>query len=256
MTVSLFYSFAIFLLFGTCAILFIYIVKLHAKLHNQNIQYENLQNYTTEIEQLYLNIRGFKHDYVNMLATMQQYMEENNWDALTIYYQQEILPTRDLIQDDSLILGQLCNLKIPELKSIYYNKYITALEQGIQVELEVPNPVTQINAKYIDLARIISIYLDNAIEALQAETSRSESQILNSAIIDSPEAVTFIIENHCEEFSLNINELGAANYSTKGQDRGMGLHIASQIMGNYKNIQSTTNYENNMFTQILKIYKE
>ena len=237
-------------------ILPLYFLKQDKQLQAQYVLYNDLQSYTCQIEQLYQNIRGFKHDYINILTTMQQYIEDNNWPALTTYYYSEILPSRNLIQDDTMMLGRLSNLQIPELKSIYYKKYITAIEEGIHVELEIPSPVTKINAKHLDIARITGIYLDNAIEALRLESKAGGKRTLRSAIIDSEDAVTIIIENDCADFSLNIHQLGSANYSTKGINRGMGLYLASRLMQPYKNLQSTTNFEDRTFTQILKIYKE
>lgn len=237
---------------GAFIVLLVYFLRRDAKIQAQLMQYETLQRYTSQVEELYQNIRGFKHDYLNILTTMDVYMREKNWDELVRYYKQEILPTSNSLQDSAQALGPLSNLQIPELKSILYNKFIKALELNIDVQLEIRKPITAISAKSMDIARVIGIYLDNAIDALQELDI--EHRTLRVAIFEDEEAVTLIIQNDCPDFSLNIQKLGTISYSTKGENRGMGLHLAAQTLRPYKNILRDTTYEDHIFTQKLTIY--
>lgn len=237
---------------GAFIVALIYFLRRDARIQAQLMQYETLQRYTAQVEELYQSIRGFKHDYLNILTTMDLYMKEKDWDALVRYYEQEILPTSSSIQDSSLALGQLSNLQIPELKSILYNKFIKALELGIDAQLEIRKPITSIPAKNMDIARVMGIYLDNAIEALQEQDT--DCRRLRVAIFDDEEAVTLVVQNDCKELPLNIRKLGTISYSTKGGSRGMGLHLADQTLRRYKNILKDTTYEDHTFTQKLTIY--
>lgn len=245
-----------FLITGAFMAILMYFLKRDARLQAQNIQYESLQNYTAQIEELYQSIRGFKHDYINILTTMHFYIENEDWDTLKTYYETEILPTSNSFRDSTQALGQLSNLQIPELKSLLYNKFVMALELGIDVQLEIRKPIEEVSAKNVDIARVMGIYLDNAIEALSEQELASDRKNLDVAIIGEEDAVTFIIRNNCREFSLNLHKLGNLSYSTKGKNRGMGLHLAAQTLHHYKNIQKETTYEDHIFTQILKIFKE
>lgn len=245
-----------FLITGIFIALLMYFLRRDARLQAQNIQYESLQNYTAQIEELYQSIRGFKHDYINILTTMHFYIESEDWDTLKSYYETEILPTSNSFQDSTQVLGQLSNLQVPELKSLLYNKFVKALELGIDVELEIRKPIEEVSAKNVDIARVMGIYLDNAIEALSEPELEADRKNLNVAIIGEEDAVTFIIQNGCRDFTLNLHKLGNLSYSTKGKNRGMGLHLAAQTLHHYKNIQKETSYENHIFTQILKIFKE
>ncbi len=241
---------------GAFIVVLMLILKRDAKLQAQNVQYESLQKYTEEVEGLYQNIRGFKHDYINILTTMQLYMENEDWDALKEYYATEIFPTSLSFQDNSQVLGQLSQLQIPEIKSILYNKCVKALELGICVDLEIISPIEEIAAKYIDIARVIGIYLDNAIEALQEMDKGTAQRNLRIAIIKNTDAVIFIVQNDCKDFQLNIRRLGTLSYSTKGKNRGMGIHLANRTLKPYKNIMRETNYSNHVFTQSLTIYNQ
>lgn len=256
MQVNTFLFTVFFVITGIFIAVLMYVLKRDARLQAQNVQYESLQNYTTQVEELYQNIRGFKHDYVNILTTMHFYIESEDWEALKTYYETEILPTSNSFQDSTQVLGQLSNLQIPELKSLLYNKFVKALELGINVQLEIRKPVENISAKNVDIARVMGIYLDNAIEALNEPELEAGQRNLTVAVIREEDAVSFIVQNSCKEFSLNLHKLGSLSYSTKGKHRGMGLHLAAQTLHHYKNIEKDTTYENHVFTQTLKIFDE
>lgn len=251
-----------FLITAIFIVLLMRILKKDARLQTQLAQYDSLQQYTAQVEDLYQEIRGFKHDYINILTTMQLYIDQQDWEHLKDYYYTEILPSGQSFQNSSQTLGALSNLHIPELKSLLYNKLIKAMEKHIPVHLEIRTPVEHMSAKHVDIARVMGIYLDNAIEALSEQTVSSDSAIpadtsgLSVAITSDDTAVMIIIRNSCPAFSLDIQRLGTISYSTKGTNRGLGLHIASQTLQTYKNIQHDTSYGDGFFTQVLKIYHE
>lgn len=246
--------FILFLLSVAFIIAMMHILKRDAKLQAQNAQYENLQQYTEQIEELYQNIRGFKHDYINILSTMQLYIEQENWDDLRSYFNTEILPTEEAFQCSAQALGPLSNLQVPEVKSALYSKLVKALELELDVHLEIRNPIQDISMTSIDLVRIIGIYLDNAIEAL-LELDKDQLRKLSVALIDCTDSTVIIIQNNCPERTLNLSRLGTLNYSTKGENRGMGLYLASKILRTHTNVQKETIYENGVFTQTLRIPK-
>lgn len=239
---------------GIYIALLIHMLKKEARLQAQNIQYENLQQYTAQVEELYQNLRGFKHDYLNILTTMDYYIANQDWDALTNFYETQISPTRSLLQNHYQDLGQLQNLEIAEIKSILYNKFVKAVELNIPVNLEIRDSISSLDAEPVDIARVLGIYLDNAIDALTAPDYASDIKYLHVAILADDSAVVFIVQNSCPEFPLQLQKLGTLNYSTKGANRGMGLYLAGQTLRKYRNIQTTPSYREHTFTQTLKIY--
>lgn len=46
------------------------------------MQMESMKEYTGQIEDLYLDIRSFKHDYINILSSMHSYINEHNYEGL------------------------------------------------------------------------------------------------------------------------------------------------------------------------------
>ena len=51
--------------------------------------------YTLQIEQINNEMRKFRHDYVNILATLSEYIREDDMDGLRTYFDQNIAHLHD-----------------------------------------------------------------------------------------------------------------------------------------------------------------
>lgn len=52
--------------------------EVNARITMKQNSYDNLQEYMSQIEELYQNIRVFQHDYANIMASMAVYLNDNN----------------------------------------------------------------------------------------------------------------------------------------------------------------------------------
>lgn len=67
-------------------------------------------------------------------------------------------------------IANLANVKDEALKSILFAKLGRARHAGIEVAIEIVEPIGLPNMELLDLITLLSIFLDNAIEAsLEAE---------------------------------------------------------------------------------------
>ena len=212
--------------------------------------YDNLQEYMTQIEEMYQNIRAFRHDYSNIMMSMAGYIEENDMDGLKIYYDKQIFPIRNLLSKEKDAVTKLHNLDIIELKSLISVKINYALEMKIEVNLEITEKIDKINMKSIDLVRIMGILLDNAIEACQ----ECEKPSISLSIIKMKEDITFILKNSYIKQNIDYSKLGSLGVSSKGERRGTGLYNIKTITNAYENVIMDTEYEDGYFTQLLEIY--
>ena len=53
---------------------------------------ETYYEYTLQIESINNEMRKFRHDYVNILTTMSEYIRENDMDGLKTYFNDNIVP--------------------------------------------------------------------------------------------------------------------------------------------------------------------
>ena len=210
-------------------------------------QFENLRTYTERLENSYGIMRKFKHDYMNILITMSGFMKENDMDSLKEYYGERILPISRAFTESDTKLGNLSNIKNTALKSLLSSKFVYMMELGIKAEIELTEPITELNMDCLDLSRIIGIFLDNAMEAA-IETDKKE---VNFCMFYKEMDLHLIFQNTALPPTYAISELRSHNISTKGENRGIGLFNVDTILINYENTVWNTAYEEPYFTQEL-----
>lgn len=242
---------AFFVLTFFLVYIFIREYSKNAEIMLKQQSYENLRSYMTQIEELYQQLRGFKHDYVNIMASMDSYIESGNLDGLKAYYEQEILPVSAKISKGNDAVGKLYHLDILELKSLMSLKLNYALELDIEVSLEITEKIDRVDMKTLDLVRVMGILLDNAIEACQ----ECEDKKLEIALIRMTNSVTCIIRNTYLKHEMDYSKIGTAGVSSKGKQRGIGLFNIKSILNDYENVFLDTEYEDTVFTQTLQVYE-
>ena len=228
----------------------VYEYETNANIMMKQNSYDNLQEYMKQIEELYQNMRVFRHDYANVMLSVVGYIEENDMDGLKKYYDMEIFPISNLFNKEKDVVAKLHNLDIIELKSLISVKINYALELKVEVNLEIIEKIDKVNMKSIDLVRIIGIFLDNAIEACQ----ECEKPSIDLSIIKMDKDITFIVKNTYINKNIDYCKLGTLGISSKGERRGTGLYNVKTIINAYNNVIMDTEYENGYFTQLLEIY--
>lgn len=222
----------------------------NAKIVLKQNSYDNLQEYMSQIEELYQNLRVFKHDYANIMVSMAGYIEGNDMEGLKRYYDKQIFPISNQLIKANDAISILHNLDIVELKSLIFVKINHALELNIEVSLEITDKIEEINMKSVDLVRIIGILLDNAIEACQ----ECENPSIGFSIMRINRDITFVIKNTYIKHDIDYSKLGSIGISSKGERRGAGLYNIKTITNDYDNVIMDTEYEAGYFTQLLEIY--
>jgi two-component system sensor histidine kinase AgrC len=210
-------------------------------------QFENLRVYTERLENSYGIMRKFKHDYMNILVTMSGFMKENDMDSLKDYYGERILPISRAFTESDTKLGNLSNIKNTALKSLLSSKFVYMMELGIKAEIELTEPINGLNMDCLDLSRILGIFLDNAMEAA-IETEEKEVRF---CMFYKEMDLYLIIQNTAIPPTYAISELRSHDFSTKGENRGIGLFNVDIILKNYENSIWNTTYEEPYFIQEL-----
>lgn len=113
-------------------------------------------------------MREFKHDYQNLLFSLHSYIAEGDLEGLRSYYDQTILPTRQMMNLFPANLSMLDNMKVPEIRSLLSLKLMMAQEKGLIVQLHFPKPIELDTKHTVNLVRMLGIILDNAIEGASA----------------------------------------------------------------------------------------
>ena len=215
-----------------------------------NLEEERLYNKTLSI--LYDNIRGFKHDFNNIVQAIGGYISNNNMEGLKEYYS-DLMSDCKKINNLTILNPELINN--PAVYSLLTSKYHKAEELGITMNFEVFLDLKTLNIKTYDLTRILGILLDNAIEA----SSKCNEKEINIIIRKENKAnrQLFIIENTYSNKDINTDRIFEKGYSTKNEDgknHGLGLWEVRQILKKNNNLNLFTTKNKKLFKQQLEIY--
>ena len=201
---------------------------------------EAYYEYTLRIESINNEMRKFRHDYVNILTTLSDYIREDDMPGLRKYFNENIVPMKDKLKTRSIKMNGIEKLKVREIKGLITTKIIQAQEKRIPISIEVPDEIDRIDMNTVELSRIIGIIVDNAIEA----SENLEEPLINIAFIDNEESVTFIVMNKCSDDIPKIHELF---------EQGLGLSTLKEITDSTENVLLDTTIENGYFIQKVEI---
>jgi two-component system sensor histidine kinase AgrC len=201
-------------------------VKRSIENANKQERLSQLEAYNAGLEQVTQEMRHFRHDYRNILLSMESYIRDGNMDGLKTYFTKDIYPFVYRLESSNVMIDRLQALKITELKSLVASKLTQAQERGIAVQIEVSDSSEVLNFDTLELTRIIGIFLDNAIEAALETEAKEVKFILLRDCGDT----LIIVANTTSGPLPSVETLRGKGYSTKGSERGLGLYYVNEVM--------------------------
>lgn len=226
---------------------------LEAEAKNDRIVAELQKQYVDEVKKQYQEIRKFRHDYTNLLSTINYFLESNKISELRDFFSNDILKTNADLKETNLILDALQNLESLGVRSIFYTKILLAQENNIEVHIEINSFVPEEKkVSTISLVRIFGIFLDNAIEELK----EIEEGSLTIVAFKENEELVFIIQNSIRDNIEPLQVLKQEGYSTRGEKRGLGLSNVEEILLSEPNLLLETQIREGLFIQKITILSE
>ncbi|MDS0527508.1 GHKL domain-containing protein [Clostridium sp. SHJSY1] len=246
---SVIISISYFVVFGVIAIIIYKNLKNEVLADAKERQLKDVREYSENLEILYNDMRKFKHDYVNILSSMAGYIEDTDMSGLRDYFEKKIVPLGTDINEKNSRIGLLHNINIKEIKGVVLTKVLRAQELNINVYIDISEEINSINIDIVDLSRCIGILLDNAIESA-INCINGEIKI---GFIKKNNSIVMAIMNSIENDIPPIYKIYEKGFSTKGDNRGIGLSNLREILSKYSHITIDTIIEENEFKQILEI---
>lgn len=245
---TIFLTFLILLFMGVLALLALGAMN-YSQRKQKEIELEQLKNYTERLEVLYKDIRVFKHDYVNILASIMGYVENADMAGLERHVKDIVVPYSKKLVGENESLGALTNIKVTPLKGIMTTKIIDIYKYNLNHSIEVVEAIERIDIDILDLCRMVGILMDNAIEAAWD----SHDKIIDVALINGNECVSIIVSNSMPIDMMPIHKMYQEGVSSKGLNRGIGLNNYKTLAQKYNNVLIETEIDNNHFRQILRV---
>ena len=214
----------------------------------KEIQLQNLSNYSQQVEGLYQEIRGFRHDYANILSSLKIGIDQKDINLVSQVYDSVLKNSGEKLKGKRFEVAQLRNINDLALKSLLLSKLSEAQNLSVPVSLEISERFSIKNMEQIDFLTITSILLDNAIE------SAAEGGIAVCFLEDTEwNKLVMIVKNSTLEREIELRDIFKRDNSSKGEGRGIGLANVRRILKSYPNVCLKTTSKNYVFTQILEI---
>ena len=211
-----------------------------------------LQKYTDEIVNLYNEIRGFRHDYAGMLVSMQMAIDSEDLQEIDRVYNEVLVKANQKLRSEKYTYFDLNNIEDSALRSLIAQSIVYARNNDVEFTLEVKDVITRLSMDLLDLVRIMSILLNNAVEGA-ADSYLKQMEV---AVIKMDFETVIVIQNSCKITMTPSEDLFALGFSTKGRNRGLGLNNVKEILDKYDNIILETEMEDNTFRQIIRFKRE
>ena len=227
-------------------------IKIDVEAEKQKL--EQQKKYIESLEKNNNEIRKFKHDFNNIILGLEGYITSNEVDNIKLrdYFYNNIKDFNTKIELDNIVLSHLNNIKVPSIKNLLTNKIISAQNNDFKVNICVDDEIDNFYVNEMQLSRILGIFLDNSLEAgLELEHNR----FIELIILKANKTIVIQITNTFKNTNLDIDKINESGYSTKGENRGIGLSSANDIISKH-NMILNTRIEDNLFKQILTIEGE
>lgn len=215
----------------------------------RELQLRNMSDYSQHIEELYNELRSFRHDYINILRSLKLGIDTHDLPAIEQIYNQVLKDSGQALNQSKYDLGRLSNIHNDALKSVLSAKFLEAQSKGIEIGLEVPQEIKPQGMELLDFITIVSILADNAIEAAVG----TSHPVVSFAFLEHEDRQIFIVENTIKEFSIHSDTIFKKGFSTKGENRGLGLSNVQNIISHYPNVSLRTTSHDHSFRQELEL---
>ena len=227
-------------------------IEKEIALKQKKFEQKYLQTYTDEIVGLYNEIRGFRHDYAGMLVSMQMAIDSGDLQEINRVYNEVLVKANQKLRSEKYTYFDLNNIEDSALRSLIAQSIVYARNNDVEFTLEVKDVITRLSMDLLDLVRIMSILLNNAVEGA-ADSYLKQMEV---AVIKMDFETVIVIQNSCKITMTPSEDLFALGFSTKGRNRGLGLNNVKEILDKYDNIILETEMEDNTFRQIIRFKRE
>ena len=190
-------------------------------------QREIMSHQYEEVKEIYLNMRGWRHDYHNHLQVMKVQIAQGQLEEMKSYLddlEQNLEQVDTYVKSGNLMADAILNSKLS-----------IAGQKGIRVNCKAVLP-DALSVEDVDLCVLLGNLLDNALEA--CEKIPEEQRFLRIYMVVNRSQLYMSVQNSARE-ELDFNE---RNYiSTKRGNHGLGMKRVKALADKYEGYLTLAN---------------
>lgn len=201
-------------------------------------QRELIETHYREVENMYRQIRGWRHDYRNHIQMMKVLAANGDMDALKVYL--------DELDTDLNTVDTVVKTGNPMADAILNSKISLARSRNIPTQVDAHIPV-KLKMSELDLCCIIGNLFDNAMEASLA---LPEEKRLIRVYMDMKGTQLYISFTNFTA-AKKLSKVGKGFKTSKGEGHGFGLVRIDDIVSRYDGYLSRNSEDGAFTTEIL-----
>lgn len=201
-------------------------------------QRELIETHYREVENMYRQIRGWRHDYRNHIQMMKVLAANGDMDALKAYL--------DELDTDLNTVDTVVKTGNPMADAILNSKISLARSRNIPTQVDAHIPV-KLKMSELDLCCIIGNLFDNAMEASMA---LPEEKRMIRVYMDMKGTQLYISFTNFTA-AKKLSKVGKGFKTSKGEGHGFGLVRIDDIASRYDGYLSRNSEDGAFTTEIL-----
>ena len=201
-------------------------------------QRELIETHYREVENMYRQIRGWRHDYRNHIQMMKVLAANGDMDALKVYL--------DELDTDLNTVDTVVKTGNPMADAILNSKISLARSRNIPTQVDAHIPV-KLKMSELDLCCIIGNLFDNAMEASMA---LPEEKRMIRVYMDMKGTQLYISFTNFTA-AKKLSKVGKGFKTSKGEGHGFGLVRVDDIVSRYDGYLSRNSEDGAFTTEIL-----
>jgi len=201
-------------------------------------QRELIETHYWEVENMYRQIRGWRHDYRNHIQMMKVLAANGDMDALKVYL--------DELDTDLNTVDTVVKTGNPMADAILNSKISLARSRNIPTQVDAHIPV-KLKMSELDLCCIIGNLFDNAMEASMA---LPEEKRMIRVYMDMKGTQLYISFTNFTA-AKKLSKVGKGFKTSKGEGHGFGLVRIDDIVSRYDGYLSRNSEDGAFTTEIL-----
>lgn len=204
-----------------------------------NYQNDLITKQYNEIENIYREMRAWRHDYHNHIQTMKAYLELGKYEDMKQYLNdldKDLTSIDNVLKTGNIMVDAILNTKLS-----------LAINQGININAKATVP-SKLRVSDIDLSVIIGNLMDNAMEAA-IKLENPEDRFIRVYIREMKEQLYISVTN---SVGGEVKKTGLGYISTKlAKNHGFGLKRVDSIVAKYNGFINRQNEESVFATEIM-----
>ena len=201
-------------------------------------QRELVDTHYKEVENMYRQIRGWRHDYRNHIQVLKAFAAKGDMDAIRAYLDEldtDLNTVDTVVKTGNAMADAILNSKISLAKS-----------RDIPVQVDAHIPV-KLKMSELDLCCIIGNLFDNAMEASMA---LPEEKRMIRVYMDMKGTQLYISFTNFTA-AKKLSKVGKGFKTSKGEGHGFGLVRIDDIVSRYDGYLSRNSEDGAFTTEIL-----